>query len=72
MSRFMSSMLVGVLGFGLSLSAAQATKPQTTTPDNTKVNKRDQDQSRPTAGQQKENPSDREITRQYSPVDYAG
>jgi len=46
------------LGFGLSLSA------QTTPPDNTKVNKRDQDQSRPTAGQQKENRPDRDITRQ--------
>jgi osmotically-inducible protein OsmY len=46
------------LGSGLSLSA------QTTPPDNTKVNKRDQDQSRPTAGQQKENRPDRDITRQ--------
>jgi len=47
---------------GLSVAAQGATQ-QTTSPDNTKVNKRDQDQSRPTAGQQKENPSDREITR---------
>jgi hyperosmotically inducible periplasmic protein len=63
MSRFVSSILVCILGLGLSVSA-QVTKPQTTPPDNTKVNKRDQDQSRPTAGQQKENPPDREITRQ--------
>ena len=58
MSRLVSSLLVCVLGFGLSLSA------QTTAPDNTKVNKRDQDQSRPTASQQKENRPDRDITRQ--------
>jgi len=64
MSRLVSSILVCILGLGLSLSA-ETTKPQQTTPpDNTKVNKRDQDQSRPTAGQQKENQSDREITRQ--------
>jgi hyperosmotically inducible periplasmic protein len=58
MSRLVSSVLVCVLGSGLSLSA------QTTPPDNTKLNKRDQDQSRPTAGQQKENRPDRDITRQ--------
>jgi hyperosmotically inducible periplasmic protein len=58
MSRLVSSVLVCVLGSGLSLSA------QTTPPDNTKVNKRDQDQSRLTAGQQKENRPDRDITRQ--------
>jgi osmotically-inducible protein OsmY len=62
MSRLVSSILVCILGLGLSVSA-QVTKPQTTPPDNTKVNKRDQDQSRPTAGQQKENRPDREITR---------
>ena len=62
MNRLVSSILVCVLGLGLSVSA-QVTKPQTTPPDNTKVNKRDQDQSRPTAGQQKENRPDREITR---------
>jgi len=50
------------LCFGLSVFA-QAPKQQPTQPDNTKVNKRDQDQSRPTAGQQKENAPDREITR---------
>jgi len=64
MSRLVSSVLVFTLGLGLSLSAQVTKPPQTTPPDNTKVNKRDQDQSRPTAGQQKENQSDREITRQ--------
>ena len=62
MSRLVSSILVCILGLGLSVSA-QVTKPQTTPPDNTKVNKRDQDQSRPTAGQQTEIRPDREITR---------
>jgi osmotically-inducible protein OsmY len=33
-------------------------------PDNTKVNQRDRDSSRQTADQQKENPSDRDITQQ--------
>ena len=62
MNRLVSSILVCILGLGLSVSA-QSTKQQTAPPDNTKVNKRDQDQSRPTAGQQKENRPDREITR---------
>ena len=34
-----------------------------TAPDNTKVNKRDRDKSQPTADQQKENHSDRELAR---------
>jgi len=63
MSRLVSWILVCVLGFGLSIFA-QTTKQQTPAPDNTKVNKRDQDPSRPTAGQQKENRPDREITRE--------
>jgi len=62
MSRSKIWMLVCILCFGLSLSA-QGTKQENTPPDNTKINKRDQDQSRPTAGQQKENRPDREITR---------
>jgi hyperosmotically inducible periplasmic protein len=33
-------------------------------PDNTKVNQRDRDQAEPTADQQKENKSDRELARQ--------
>ena len=63
MSRLVSSLLVCFMSLGLSVSA-QVTKPQATPPDNTKINKRDQDKSRPTPGQQKENQPDREITRQ--------
>src|SRR5207244_1616614 len=39
-------------------------KQQTPSPDNTGINKRDKDPSQPTAGQQRENQPDREITRQ--------
>jgi hyperosmotically inducible protein len=58
MSRFLSSMAICILGLGLSVSA-QTTKP----PDNTKVNQRDKDAAKPTAGQQKDNAADLEITR---------
>jgi osmotically-inducible protein OsmY len=37
---------------------------QQTAPDNTKLNQRDQDKSQPTADQQKDNRSDRDITQQ--------
>jgi hyperosmotically inducible protein len=57
MRRVISSVLICILGFGLSSFA------QTAPPDNTKTNKRDRDQNRPTADQQKENRPDREITR---------
>ena len=57
MSRFVTSILVCILGFGLSLSG------QTTAPDNTKTNERDRAKNRPTADQQKENRSDRETTQ---------
>src|SRR5262249_46238430 len=59
MSRFLSSMAICILGFGLSVSA-QTTK---TPSDNTKVNQRDKNNANPTADQQKENAADREITR---------
>ena len=62
MKRFVSSLLVCMLGFGLSL-AAQASSRQATPPDNTKVNKRDREQKQPTADQQNQNRPDREITR---------
>jgi hyperosmotically inducible protein len=43
----------------------QASTPTTSTaPDNTGTNKRDRDPSEVTAQQQKENPTDRELTRQ--------
>jgi len=62
MNRFVSSVLVCILGFGLSLSA-QSSSRQTTPPDNTKINKRDQDHRQPTADQQKQDRPDSDITR---------
>ena len=44
-------------------SQAQTTEPQGASPDNTKMNAQDRDKS-PTADQQEENRSDREITQQ--------
>jgi hyperosmotically inducible protein len=43
---------------------AQNTDPQGSPADNTKVNQRDKDQAQPTADQQKEAKSDREMARQ--------
>ena len=63
MNRLLSSILVCIFALGLSLSA-QAASRQSTPPDNTKVNKRDSDPANPTAGQQKDNRTDLEITRQ--------
>jgi len=63
MRRLVSSLLACVLGLALSASA-QTTKEQTPAPDNTGINKRDKNPSQPTAGQQKENQPDREISRQ--------
>jgi len=54
--------LIGTLACGLSL-AAPTPKAQTTSPDNTKVNKADRNQRKATAGQQKENRPDLEITQ---------
>ncbi len=59
---------VFVLSGCLLLSAAPQTdktdtKGATAAPDNTKKNKRDRSKGEPTADQQKENTSDREITR---------
>jgi hyperosmotically inducible periplasmic protein len=62
MKRFVSTLLVCMLGVGLSL-AAQASNRQATPPDNTKTNKRDREQRQPTADQQNQNRPDREITR---------
>lgn len=39
-------------------------EPASASPDNTSVNQRDRNSNEPTADQQKETPSDREITRQ--------
>jgi osmotically-inducible protein OsmY len=46
-----------------TLTRAQDNTPQTP-PDNTKVNQRDNDKTEPTADQQKENQSDRDIAQQ--------
>jgi hyperosmotically inducible periplasmic protein len=46
-----------------TLTSAQDNTPQTP-PDNTKVNQRDNDKTEPTADQQKENQSDRDIAQQ--------
>lgn len=46
-----------------TLTSAQDNPPQTP-PDNTKVNQRDNDKTEPTADQQKENQSDRDIAQQ--------
>jgi len=43
---------------------AQTTEQQGTSPDNTKMNAQDRDKASPTADQQKDNRSDREITQQ--------
>jgi osmotically-inducible protein OsmY len=54
-----------LLGVG-ALARAQAPVPEQapTAPDNTKVNERDRSKNEPTADQQKENRSDRDITQQ--------
>ncbi len=72
MNSMKRSLLWTVICTGVLLGtlAAPATRlmatPQdpTPAPDNTKVNKGDQSSGAPTADQQKENPSDRETTRQ--------
>ena len=48
----------------MTRSQAQSTEPQATSPDNTKMNAQDRDKASPTADQQKDNRSDREITQQ--------
>ena len=52
-----------LLGSG-ALALAQEPATQPTAPDNTKVNERDRSKDEPTADQQKNSPSDREITQQ--------
>lgn len=51
-----------VMSLGSSLANAQDSSPAPA-PDNTKVNQRDRDKAEATADQQKENRSDRDITR---------
>jgi hyperosmotically inducible periplasmic protein len=52
-----------LLGSG-AFALAQEPATQPTAPDNTSVNKRDRNQNEPTADQQKDNRSDRDITQQ--------
>jgi osmotically-inducible protein OsmY len=46
------------------MAASAGASIQQTAPDNTKVNQRDQDTSQPTADQQRDNRSDRDIAQQ--------
>jgi hyperosmotically inducible protein len=60
---FQSFMLTCLLTGTWALASAQDSSPQTA-PDNTKVNERDKNKSEPTADQQKDDRSDRDITQQ--------
>jgi len=54
-----------LLGAGVLARAQEPTsQPASPAPDNTKVNKRNRSKKQPTADQQKENRSDRDITQQ--------
>jgi osmotically-inducible protein OsmY len=57
------ALLTCLLAGMATLTSAQDNSPQPP-PDNTKVNQRDKDKTEPTADQQKENPSDRDIAQQ--------
>jgi osmotically-inducible protein OsmY len=71
MERMLGVLAVTVLGLSLSFAQSTTSHPATsstgdtgaTAPDNTGVNKRDRSKSEPTADQQKENKSDRELAR---------
>lgn len=59
-----SCLAAGLLWGGSVSGAAQDPAPENAKPDNTKMNKRDRSKDRMTADQQKNNKSDREITRE--------
>ena len=59
-----SFLCTGLLLGVAALALAQEPTTDPTAPDNTKVNQRDRSQKEPTADQQKDNRSDRDITRQ--------
>lgn len=71
MKRMLGVLAVTVLGMSLSFAQSTTSQPASsstadtgaTAPDNTKVNKRDRNKAEPTADQQKENKSDRELAR---------
>jgi osmotically-inducible protein OsmY len=54
--------IVAFFGGGLAIAVPQ--QPSATEPDNTRVNKRDRNANEPTADQQKNNVSDRDMTKQ--------
>ena len=60
------ALCTGLLLGSVAIGSAQETTSQQATPavDNTKMNQRDQNKTEPTADQQKENRSDRDITQQ--------
>lgn len=58
---FRMSVLVCVLTLVSAYTRAQDSSAQQPAPDNTKVNKRDNNKAEPTADQQKENQTDRDI-----------
>ena len=55
--------LAGAFAF-LLVPAFGQQQPATTQPDNTRTNQRDRQPDQPTADQQKENPSDRDLAKQ--------
>ncbi len=59
LALFAASSAIGIL----PAAVAAQTPDSTTKPDNSKVNKRDRNAAQPTADQQKDNNSDRELTR---------
>lgn len=59
---FLTALMV-TAGFS-TRGEAQTAEPQGTSPDNTRMNTQDRDKAAPTADQQKDNRSDREITQQ--------
>jgi len=60
--QFVLFVLIGAVGS--AWAQQDSATPDQATPDNTKVNQRDRNKSQPTADQQKENNSDRELARQ--------
>jgi hyperosmotically inducible periplasmic protein len=61
---FVLVVMVFIAAGAITHSKAQTTEQQGTSPDNTKTNAQDRDKASPTADQQKDNRSDREITQQ--------
>jgi osmotically-inducible protein OsmY len=62
--KFLFAQAVLLLGLGLLWGQQDSSSTQNTPPDNTKVNQRDRNQESPTADQQKENSSDRQLAAQ--------